>query len=646
MGLAVTGCFAQLTSYLRGWVAMGNQRLLWRLAGVSLVILLSGCVAGIPEHNRSGNVVSMELPQLLEQARTRAGHSSETLLLVDQGLADLGNADYAKASSNFNQALKLDTANSWLQFLNGLAYHLGALNGDSSLYELSEQGYLLAIRFDPTNWVARYQLGLLCLDQKKYPAAQEYLAEALLFNESNPDLLYSLVVASYYAKDPATAAGILDRLIILEPESERVLRADCMVRSALGDNAGVKSSLDRYARLFGGKQVPGGLAMRIGDWRRFYEQVGQRSVPEGVGALEIQPAAYQPPVPVKENTDQKTGSDAKVPAVETAEEQPKMIIVDVVMVGTEENVSTRKGVNLLSGLSIQFGATDKPAYGYQETRHQDKDSSVYETSKTITKALSIPAVSYSLNIFNSQSDRAEILARPTLIALDGEESKFFSGLNIQASAVGDSNNGTSGAVQINEKVGVTLGIKPQFLDNKSIKLQVHAQRRFLKTPSPDIVYENKIETTETDVSATVIINFGETLVLSGLSEKETERIRDGVPFLQDIPGLQYLFSKKDTRDYQRSVLILLTPRPPQYVYRETEGNQAQGEKSQQSSLNELKARYSDWFKPYPNWASVFHHMQSNSLYREFRTGDVTLERWEGQQSLSDRLRIAMDFLYY
>jgi general secretion pathway protein D len=60
----------------------------------------------------------------------------------------------------------------------------------------------------------------------------------------------------------------------------------------------------------------------------------------------------------------------------------------------------------------------------------------------------------------------------------------------------------------------------------------------------------------------------------------------------------------------------------------------------------LRARYSDWFKPYPNWASVFHQLQENSLYREFRTGDVDLESWSDMRSVNDRLRIIKDFIYY
>ncbi|MEP7312974.1 MAG: hypothetical protein ABI859_10350 [Pseudomonadota bacterium] len=35
-----------------------------------------------------------------------------------------------------------------------------------------------------------------------------------------------------------------------------------------------------------------------------------------------------------------------------------------------------------------------------------------------------------------------------------------------------------------------------------------------------------------------------------------------MPGLQDVPGVQYLFSNKKTNHLQRSVLILVTPRLP------------------------------------------------------------------------------------
>ena len=180
-----------------------------------------------------------------------------------------------------------------------------------------------------------------------------------------------------------------------------------------------------------------------------------------------------------------------------------------------------------------------------------------------------------------------------------------------------------------------LNVTPTFLPDGRIQMKVFAERTFLTTlANPPQGFDFLIETTKTNVNANVIMNTGETLILSGLSEKETERNRDGTPGLQDVPIVQYLFSKKNTSDFQLSVLILITPRVPSYVF-QSEKQKKETEKKQTADervLTELQARYSDWFRPYPNWASVFHHMQQNSLYREFRTGDVALEKWTNYQS--------------
>ena len=161
-----------------------------------------------------------------------------------------------------------------------------------------------------------------------------------------------------------------------------------------------------------------------------------------------------------------------------------------------------------------------------------------------------------------------------------------------------------------------------------------------------VTFSIRVDTSKTNVKSNEAMNFGETLILSGLSEKETQNNRDGVPGLQDVPIIQYFFSQKVTTEFQKSVLILLTPRKPEFVHTNQKSSKNQPGEEDNKVLSELKSRYSDWFLPYPNWASVFHHMQENKLYREFRTGDVSLEKWEHQETRGSRIKKVLEFLYY
>jgi len=285
------------------------------------------------------------------------------------------------------------------------------------------------------------------------------------------------------------------------------------------------------------------------------------------------------------------------------------------------------------------------------------------------RALTIPAITYSLNIANSGTDRNDVLARPTIVAREGETSEFFSGENIKASSV--STTAQQGATEVEQDIGVSLKVKPELVSDQMVKLNLEVERTFLQTPSSSVTFNFQLRTTKTRVNATVDLRKGDTLILSGLSEKQTENLRDGVPFLQDVPGLQYFFSSKKTRDYNKSVILLITPRFPEYTYRpatpsgssvndkyatiedgvgasgaEDRGDPKNREPRASPEVTELQARYTDWFKPYPNWASAFKHLQGNKLYREFRTGDVSLEKWEAQTTHKARLKKALDFLYF
>ena len=47
-----------------------------------------------------------------------------------------------------------------------------------------------------------------------------------------------------------------------------------------------------------------------------------------------------------------------------------------------------------------------------------------------------------------------------------------------------------------------------------------------------------------------------------------------------------------------------------------------------------------------NVESILNHLKTTELFREFRQGDVSLERWDRMHSTGDRLRQALEFLYY
>lgn len=628
-----------------------------KMIGMALLMGSGGCVPPLEQTGRADPIVkptaAVKAPVQLSDADRMA---TEAIQLISENKLD-------EASKKVNLALKQRLDRSYYHLLNGLIYHLVARNAnkgeaaDKGSYDLARQGYEMAIRFDPSNWQAQYLLGRLYIEIGDFNNAQKYLVMAVGFHRDDPKLLDSLIYASYRNNSPDIAAAAIQALEKVGGLNGRdtTLRNAAMVMSALGE----REQADRYFNQLRSVTVDQSLLnhvnRRIQDWQEFYTMEPKLRTVEfsnfqgsNFNAPANQMAA--PAVPFGGGFGNPMGGVPPKTAIGT---ENKMVVVDVVMILTEENMATSRGVNLLTGLHLQFGDSSTPAYQRKSTKTfvdgvgKTEETIGYSENRAITNALTIPAISYTLNIMNANEQRNEILARPTLVALAGETSEFFSGVDLTAAAVAQGTQGGE-AVRIQKEIGVKLLISPSFIDSNHLKLNVTAQRSFLNTPSTDVDFAYKLETTLNKVTASVVMRYGETLILGGLSEKETEKTSDGVPGLQDLPVLQYVFSQNTKRDYQKSVLILLTPHPPQYVY-QTERAREEYEKTlneDERPLAALRARYADWFRPYPNWASAFHHLQNNSLYREFRTGDVALESWANTDDVNERLKQIKEFLYY
>lgn len=598
----------------------------------------------------SGSQLQFEMASLIPEDNI----NTTTRALVAEALTKMDEGELQDASTLLNTALKLDLSNSHLHFLNALTYHLMAKGGNSKNYEFAEEGYKLAYKFDNSNMLAKYYLGLTYLDQRKFKAAQAELAQAAVMDDKDPEILYDLARASYYAGDPRTSKAALDKiqgLNLADAEQEKFLRAAILTNAALDRPAEAEKLL---TKLMDDPKTHRFLTQRLASWRRFHKDVEQgRFQHASLSSNEQIRLAQALPVG-SDGTDQIPGSDLDYAIVDEDFGQESdfvnsdMAVVDVVIIRTQEDISSNKGLNLLSGLELQFGdpLTNTSGFSLGHTFINDKTAANNDTkTKTLSSLISIPAVNYSLNIFNTLDSRNEILASPSLVALANEKSEFFSGVDVVAAAV---SGGDGSSISVNKKIGVKLSVVPEFLPDDQIKLQVQAERTFLTSPSSSVQFEFRLDTSNTNVNANVVMKFGETLILSGLSEKETESSRDAVPLLGDIPVMQYLFANEAKRDFRKSVLIMLTPRRAQYVNRDPDDRRkAEMQLSDfEKSLSTFESRNKNWFAPPSTVNEIMQTAQNNSLFNEFRTGDFKMENWNSRNTHEKRLSQAVDFLFY
>lgn len=593
---------------------------------------------------------------------------SEMLAKATVAVKFIQRMELPQASLAVNEALQLAPRNSYLHFLNGFVYHLQARQGDSQKNEMAIEGYQQALRIDPSNWIAKEFLGLAYLDHRRFDEAKTQFSEVLLMTPESTVSIYGLMVASYLTGDPATACAMADQFkkVSTEPHSGFV-RSSVSVYASCGDFDKADLMRESLSTLNGEKADVERVDRRLAQWKSFYRKQEQSSWPTGADSVagfvktnlsnakmdanSVQLAqAFTPPSFKAPTVTSPAPTAAEPPEPKSAnvtenisDESPRMVLVDVVLVSTQELVSTSKGVNLLNALTLQLGsvAGNLAAYSQVYTSNSVNDAAA-NVSTAITRAVTIPALSYSLNIANANNSVNEVLARPTLAAMEGLPSEFFSGTNLSAGVVSVSTQGGTTVVPLDKRFGIKLVVTPAFLSNGRVQLKVEAQRTSLNATAdnPKVAYQ--IEIAEITANANVIMRLGDTLVLSGLSEKSSANTRDGVPVLQDLPLIQYLFSNKKTNDIQRSVLILITPRAPAYTAK-TDPSQST---AMTHSMNALREKFGFSGGSPSNAEAVLSHLKTNDLFREFRRGDVSMERWERMHSTGDRLRQALDFLYY
>ncbi len=175
-------------------------------------------------------------------------------------------------------------------------------------------------------------------------------------------------------------------------------------------------------------------------------------------------------------------------------------------------------------------------------------------AQTIMRALTVPTLTYSLNIFNSQQAHNEVVSRPTLIAQQGQPSSFFSGDELTIALAGQYGG------NLNQlEIGVNIDVTPTLVTDNAVTLRVRMKRTGFDS-GIEGTFQQAVQTSNNYVIATVTLGYDQTAVLSGLTDREKSDQTDRTPFLSDIPGVQYLFKNLNSTTNYRSVLIMLTPR--------------------------------------------------------------------------------------
>jgi type II secretory pathway component GspD/PulD (secretin) len=190
-----------------------------------------------------------------------------------------------------------------------------------------------------------------------------------------------------------------------------------------------------------------------------------------------------------------------------------------------------------------------------------------------------PALGFGGFVFSASSDavsvllralqekrRLEVLSRPQLMALDGQQGTVQVGqqvptvTGVNQTAFGQTNN------IVYRDVGLILNLVPRISPDGLVVMQISAEKSQLSAEAGvpigfstggQVLNAPIIETTR--ALTTVSAVSGQTVILGGLIETTKNDVHRRVPIIADIPLLGDLFKYDSVSEGRREVLIILTP---------------------------------------------------------------------------------------
>lgn len=149
------------------------------------------------------------------------------------------------------------------------------------------------------------------------------------------------------------------------------------------------------------------------------------------------------------------------------------------------------------------------------------------------------------------SGEALILAEPRLVARSGGEASFLAGGEVPIEIV----TPTSAAIEF-KQFGILLNIKPEVDRHNNIRASVETE---ISAVDKSVSVGNTPGFLTRRTTADILIESGETLVMSGLVDRALGRDNTALKGLGAIPVLGALFRSRAYRDSKTDLVIFVTP---------------------------------------------------------------------------------------
>jgi hypothetical protein len=478
-------------------------------------------------------------------------------------------------------------------YLNAKAYEKTAPQ-TSQTKNLARVGYGISIKLNEKYSPASYRLGLLELGDRNAKDAVMYFLHAANYERFESKYFYALAYASLLSGYRDLSWTSLRKATALSaPKTISELSTAALVSAFAGQKAQSKIFEESFKRIAHQRQY----SLLKNDLKRIYhltqraensccefsEKIQIAAFGESAGVLDkiielnktynLHRVAENPyltggasnsyvtggavPAPVvKRNSIQKAGSNSpqiEKKAIDTKFKKKKMGIADLIILQVQSENSTTRGLNLLDSLSINFSGDILSANWARNTSWGDTPSNSITRNLASSLALNVASVTYSLNLANDSKTHSKIVARPSLVVVDGEKSNIFSGVELTIVTDGQLNSQS-----LTKKIGLKLTVVPHFIDNHSAQLDVVSELSSITPGATGGTFRQQLQTSSSQTNVSAIMKFGQTLLIAGGSSRGESSSSSKTPVMGDFLITKPLFNKKTTSQRMFSYVALLT----------------------------------------------------------------------------------------
>jgi tetratricopeptide (TPR) repeat protein len=562
----------------------------------------------------------------------------------------LGNGDTEKAKLELRLSLQDNPLDGQSHFL------LASLLGREGDLDQAIAGFQQTVTLEPNNAVARYNLGTALLRRNEPVAAATLLEEALSIRPDHAPSYNNLGKAYILAGVPELAAASYSEALRCDSSNAVALKNLALLTGAAG--------VQRRSRSIDTRKP---VVETVDPTKPIASEpaataVGEKTQPAVVSDKRGRSA-------VEGGARNETGVDPDVEALQellrelphvTAERRGGLLALTGWTSGPNQRklleriLAARKDVldltsddvgdphHLLEVDAIIFRiiGRDSQSVGHNFLRSVEVNASIADGTVSARDWHYSAAISYEVNIANATEQRVAFLARPHLTTLSGTPASFIAGGDIVFQVSGLN----SGDIKP-YPFGTTLEVTPTLLRTRGedglprVRLSVKAGRRIFLTVEEvagnttgvgSAIFENIAVTSE------AVLGLNQTLILTGLNQRESRTSRSGVPGLKSIPVIKYLFSERITTTSDLAIIILLTPRDAAFwdeqnrkaaeAFVEKRRAFVQAIRGTDEDMRRFKERYPDWYKVAPNRiASHFYLLETSEAYRKVNSVDLAEE---------------------